>query len=630
MNPQVYHLSYGSPEKHVPSAYAPSPLVPVKELESSQVKEILFSVSKRGSKLVLPLTENTKIYGFGLQLREFNHRGNKITVRVNADPVSKSGDSHAPVPFFVTNEGWGMYVDTARNVVFQCGGNLKQAYNSSQERSSVMTSTKELYAAQTSDSSVMTIEVPIAQGIDVYFFTGKTILDIVCAYNLFSGGGCMPPMWGLGNIYRCRSTFNQEEVLDMARRFREMQIPCDILGLEPGWQTRFYPCSFVWSERFPEHRQMLEALKNMGYHVNLWEHIFTHSDSPIYEKLIPYSADYLVWKGLVPDLSLNEASEIYADHHRKLCDEGISAFKIDECDGSDFTGGWSYPDFAMFPSGMDGEQYHHLVGALASRTMEKVLGKNGTLSQIRSMGALAASYPFVLYSDLYEFKDFLTGTVNSGFAGLLWSPEVREAQDKEELIRRLQLVTFSVQSLVNAWYLDDMPWIPLEAVEEARKILSHRMSFLPYLYTAFYDYHTTGKPPVRALVCDYPEAEDIYNQYLYGDLIVAPLAPHETERQVWLPEGEWYDVFTCQKFTGGMHSRSTQGIPVYVRAGTILPLAEPVNSIIEGQRIVVRMVPFGECTESVGRVAEQISDGNYVIHKLRLDEKRTTNGYIIG
>ncbi len=628
MQAKIYRLTLGTPEQHVPTAYAPASLVPVTALQPYQVPQLRFSTSRRGCKLVLPLTENTKIYGFGLQLREFDHRGNKLTLRVNADPVSKSGDSHAPVPFFATNEGWGMYVDTARNAVFHCGSDLLDRTGFSGEKREVMTSTQQLYAAQGSATAVMTVEVPIAQGVDVFFFTAEKIVDIVSAYNLFSGGGCLPPLWGLGNIYRCRSTFDQAQVLDMAQKFRQMEIPCDTLGLEPGWQTRFYPCSFAWSEKFPQHGAMLARLREMGYHVNLWEHIFTHSDSPIYPKLQPYAGDYLVWKGLVPDLSLTEAADIYADHHRQLCAEGVSGFKMDECDGSDFTGGWSYPDCAVFPSGMDGEQYHHLVGTLICQTMEKVLGKD-TLSQIRSMGALAASYPFVLYSDLYEFRDFLNGTVNAGFSGLLWAPELREAQDREELVRRLQLVTFSAQSLINAWYLDDMPWVPLDAVDEAKEILSNRMRFLPYLYTAFYDYRTAGKPPVRALVCDWPEADAVDDQYLFGDLIVAPIAPHQQERRVWLPAGTWYDVFTGERFAGGTHLRATAGIPVYAQEGTLLPLAQPVSHIADSQKLTVQLIPFGNCADSICRLAEQTRAGKLQVCQLRPGQAAETDRYII-
>ena len=92
------------------------------------------------------------------------------------------------------------------------------------------------------------------------------------------------------------------------------------------------------------------------------------------------------------------------------------------------------------------------------KTILKALDGKPTLSQVRSAGALCASYPFVLYSDLYEHKDFIRGIVNSGFSGILWSPELRHAKSKMELLRRLQTVVFSVQCLINGWYCDEVPW----------------------------------------------------------------------------------------------------------------------------------------------------------------------------
>ena len=96
---------------------------------------------------------------------------------------------------------------------------------------------------------------------------------------------------------------------------------------------------------------------------------------------------------------------------------GIDGFKADECDGSDYTGGWTFPNHAQFPSGLDGEQYHNLFGVLYAQTLMQALDGKKTLSEVRSMGSLAAPYPFVLYSDLSNIKAFLTGVVNSGFSG---------------------------------------------------------------------------------------------------------------------------------------------------------------------------------------------------------------------
>ncbi len=635
MKANICKITFGTPEACVPSRFAPSPRIPIREVKPEAAKEIEFSVSRRGCKLVLPLTANTQLYGFGLQLRAFKHRANKITCRVNADPRSASGDSHAPVPFFVTNEGWGLYVDTARNAVFQCGSDRNIGMVSpaaANGESTVMNSTDELYAARTSATSVLTIEIPIAEGVDVYFIRGNAIVDIVSAYNMLSGGGCMPPLWGLGNFYRCCGQFNEDQVMAMADSFRSLNLPCDILGLEPGWHTHSYSCSYVWSERFPHHKEMLDKLASQGFKVNLWEHAFANPASPFHDELIPYSGDYLVWNGLVPDFSLPEATDIFAGYHKMLCAEGITGFKLDECDNSDFTGGWSFPDCAAFPSGMDGEQYHHLFGTLYCQTMKRALGENRTLSEVRNLGALAASYPFVLYSDLYDFNDFLTGTVNAGFSGLLWAPELRHAENKSDLIRRLQLVAFSAQSLVNAWYLDKMPWLDLGATDEVREILENRMRFLPYLYNAFYDYHTTGKPPVRALVCDYPTAGEIKDQFLFGDLIVAPIAPGKTGRDVWLPDGEWYGFFDGKRYEGGFHHTETDGVPLYVKAGTLLPIAEPISHVEPDTVFAITLRPFGDCQNASCRLIEDdgLTDGSaYRVLTISLDHIPESKRYRI-
>ena len=566
----IYKKTFGTPEAFVPTAFAPAPKAAVEEMPAEIAEKFGFSVSARGTKLTLPLGANTEIYGFGLQMKEINHAGKKVTVRCNADPKAPGGDSHAPVPFFVTNEGWGMYVDTARNAVFYCGNERNRGLTAADfeafAESEFVDNTRDLYAEKTHEFSTLTVEIPMAQGADVYYFTGDRIVDLVAQYNLLSGGGCLPPDWGLGPYYRCCGRFNEDEVLEMAQSIRSQRIPCDVLGLEPGWQTRVYSCSYLWSEKFKNHKETLRKLREMGFRVNLWEHFFVHPTAPVFDALLPYSADYYVWHGLVPDFSIPQAREIYAAHQKTLVNEGVSGFKVDECDGSDFSGGWSYPDCARFPSGMDGELYHHLAGTLGAQTLLLATGAD-TFGEIRAGGALFASYPYSLYSDLYDFNDYLTGVINAGYAGLLWSPEVRQCRDKSDLVRRIQLVTFSAHCLVNAWNYDHQPWLDFDAADEVREMFETRQRLKPYLKEMFTRYRDTGVPPIRALNCDYNDACHLEDEYLFGDMIVAPLKPGETEREVWLPEGEWIGFFDGKAYEGGLHTTATEKIPVYYLKG---------------------------------------------------------------
>ncbi len=154
---------------------------------------------------------------------------------------------------------------------------------------------------QDRDGAVV-IEVPFARGADVYLFAGPDMISAVERYNLFSGGGCVPARWGLGVWYRCRADFDQQAALALVDGLRRDGMPCDVLGLEPGWQTHSYSCSFVWSSKFPDPRALASELSARGCRLNLWTHAFVHASSPIYAPLLPYSGDYEVWQGLVPGL----------------------------------------------------------------------------------------------------------------------------------------------------------------------------------------------------------------------------------------------------------------------------------------------------------------------------------------
>ena len=562
-------IRFGTPEDIVPSKFCPG-LQYEETPVSYDVGNFKFKTTARGCVLEFPLQEEEQVYGFGLQLKGFNHKNHKLTLRVNSDPLANSGDSHAPVPFFVTTKGYGMYFDTARYMEVYCGYG-KDKNRPYAPNNMVIATAEDLYnKCGLKETTTMTVEIPVAKGIDVYIFEGENILDVVSQYNRFSGGGPLVPEWGLGVLYRAYAKNNAQQIMDLADYFRENDIPCDIIGLEPGWQTNTYACSYVWdTERFENYKQMVKYLKDKNFHINLWEHAFVSSAAPFYQQMRQFSGDYEVWQGLIPDFALPQARQMFAQHHKQyLIDMGIDGFKLDECDNSDYVSHhWSYPNCAAFPSGMDGEQHHQLFGTLYMQTMLQALGDTKTLSQVRSAGALAASYPFVLYSDLYEHKDFIRGTVNSGFSGLLWTPELRDAKSKKDLLRRLQSTVFSVQCLINAWYCVEVPWKDLDCEDEVRKLLKVRKSLIPKLMKAFEEYHATGNPPIRALVADYTGDQQTYgidDQYIFcDDLIVAPLTAESDTRRVYLPEGNWRDYWTKEPVASGWHTITTENIPVF-------------------------------------------------------------------
>ncbi|WP_241655111.1 glycoside hydrolase family 31 protein [Granulicella sibirica] len=454
------------------------------------------------------------------------------------------------------------------------------------------------------EPSQVLVEVPLATGVDVYLFAGPSMLDVIRRYNLFSGGGVMPPEWGLGFWYRAASNATGQEILSLTQEFRDRKIPCDVLGLEAGWHTHAYSCTFAWNAtRFPDPASFVTSLSSRNFHVNLWEHAFTHPSSPLFTPMRNLAGDKGVWGGLVPDFQNPQARKVFGDFHGKaLIDIGISGFKLDECDNSDYTGGWSFPEISRFPSGVDGEQMHNLFGLRYQATLWQQFQerKQLTYSLVRSSGALAAPFPFVLYSDLYDHRQFVRALVNSGFSGLLWCPEVRDAASEEDLIRRLQTVVFSPLAMINGWYIPNPPWKqldrkknnaneladdwhPLEA--RCREIIGWRMQLIPYLSAAFATYARDGTPPFRALALDFPghpEIAKIDDAWMVGDrLLIAPLFAGEPDRTLMLPPGQWHDFWTGNPVAGGtafVIPATTRNIPAFVRTGSVFPIASITSS----------------------------------------------------
>lgn len=629
----IWKIRLGSPESNTPVNLLKADLQleslsKLIDIDSAPFKDeqIIFNTTQRGFVIELPMKTSEDIYGFGLQLYSVNQIGKKKYIRVNSDPIADTGDSHAPVPFYVSSEGYGVYVDTARYVSFYCGANVKKGVSKGKvpkRKEHKEFSENALYAVkQAKEDRAVIIDIPAVEGVDIYLFAGPDIKTVVQRYNLFSGGGCLPPAWGLGVWYRTYGGSVEADVYRLAEEMRNTQMPVDVFGLEPGWHSHSYSCSYKWDEiRFPNPDKMLVDLNHMNYKVNLWEHLFVHPTAEFYDDLMEYSGDYEVWNGLVPDFSLEEAKRIFADHHgRELIDKGVMGFKLDECDNSDFNASsWSFPNCAQFPSGLDGEQMHNLIGSLYQKTLLKAFEDRNkrTLSQVRSSGALASSLPFVLYSDLYKQREFIRGVVTAGFSGLLWSPEVRSCSSGEGLIRRVQCVMFSPHALLNCWRIPNPPWKQVdlkknlvgefmenweEIQELCRKFFEIRMSLIPYLYTSFARYQQEGLPPFRAMVMDYPEDPETHqldSQFMMGEsLLVAPLTLEDgLQRKVYLPKGEWCDFWTNELYQGGQSydiAAPMDRIPVFVKKGTLLPYAKPVQCVTEDTVFDITVRCYGD------------------------------------
>lgn len=627
--PGVWKVSYGSPEKYRPTDFkeaASEALAQMPDHEKAPfpLDEIKFSRIPKGTVAEFKMDKSEKIYGFGLQINTFEQSACRREIRTSSGVSGSSGDyhpsplgdlgfSHAPMPFYISSKGYGVLINTSRYVTFYMGSQhkldqtvaLKQIVGGGSRASA---SIEDLYNRNYKSSDEVEVLVDGAQGMEMIIFDGPTLKNVIERYNLFAGGGGIPPIWGLGFKYRAKTDFTYKEVINFTRYFRENKIPCDMFGLEPGWQSSSYSCSYAWNKRnFPNPDSILNVIQGMNYKLNLWEHAYVHSTSPIFDSIVPYSGDFAVWKGAVPDFIMPQARRIFGEYHRNnLIKKGISAFKLDECDAAYYDeahGEWSFPDIAKFPSGVDGEQMRQIFGLLYQKTLWDEFKKENkrTFLEARASYLFASPYCSALYSDMYSPFDYVTMVTNSGFAGVNWSPEVRQTKSVDDLIRRMQNSLMSSHMSVDCWFLKNLPWFQFDRSknnngeflpdykqleQKVRKLVELRMRLIPYLYAAFAKYHYEGTPPFRALVVDYPDDPEVWRldkQYMMGDdIMCAPFIEGVSEREVYFPKGIWYDFNTNKKYEGGKKytiQMTLDQIPMFIKEGTILPLAKPVEFI---------------------------------------------------
>ena len=630
VEPGVWKGVVGTPEEYSllgvagvtpqKEGFARLPEVALPELAN----EIVGSIQDGKTSLRIPLQRKEQLYGFGLNFQTVHQRGKILNLHVDHYGGRDNGRTHAPVPFYISSSGYGVLINSARYLTVYAGsGARKDSPNApvAKDRNMDKTWTSAPY------SDAVSILVP-APGAEIYLFAGPTPMDVIRRYNLLCGGGTLPPRWGLGFTQRTKKLYTAEDVKNEADEFEQRGFPLDFIGLEPGWQSKAYPCTFEWDvTRYPDPAGFVKEMLAKGVRINLWTNPYVSPDSKIYKEMYPVSGSHTVWCGIVPDLAGEKAREIWMDKlEQEHVNIGVSGYKVDEVDGYDR---YVWPDVATFPSGIAAEQMRQTYGLWVQRTTAELYKKRNqrTFGLVRASNAGATSFPYVIYNDYYSHPDFITALINSGFSGVLWTPEVRSSSSSEDWLRRFQSVVFSPMAMINAWASGTKPWTFPEVENQIKEYAMLRMQMMPYWYSEFARYHFDGIPPFRAMNLEpgfipeqgttaklsdanleenpYLEAvsKEIKDQYMAGEyLLVAPMFKGQKERTVVLPRGDWYDFYTGKYVGNGEKITVTPGldrIPVYVKDGAILPFMEArLHAPKAGEKVNLEIRHYGKADGS--------------------------------
>jgi alpha-glucosidase len=553
-----------------------------------------FGVSWIGTEVTAykKLQPNEKFIGLGEKTGNLNRFGNAYT-HWNTDYFAYGvGDDplYLSIPFYlgVHNQGhYGIFLDNTHKSLFNFGASNNRFAS---------------FSAEDGD-------------MDYYFFHYPSISEIITAYTWLTGRMQMPPKWALG-FQQCRySYYPESEVYAVAQAFRDKKMPADVIYLDIHHMEAYKVFTFD-GEKFPNPKALIARLKEKGFKVVviLDPGIKTEeSYSPFREGLeqglfvnYPDGKTYeaQVWPGwcAFPDFTKPATRSWWEEKMAFYTEAGVDGFWTDMNEPASW--GQSTPNLLEFD--FDGEKASH-------RKARNVFGMQMARStQAGACKQAPKKRPFVLtrsgFAGIQRFAAAWTGDnvaseehmlagirlVNSlgmsgvSFAGYDVGGFAGEAS-KGLFARWMSIAAFSplyrAHSMINT--KDAEPWAFGEEVEEiSRNYLNFRYSLLPTIYSAFHQSTHNGLPLAASLAIHYPQDEAIYqtafqNEYLFcGTFLVAPVESFREISKVYLPQGEWYYLYTDQKHQGGQviyQDSPLNYLPVFVQAGKIFAQQSPTQ-----------------------------------------------------
>ncbi len=186
--------------------------------------------------------KDEQIFGFGLNFKTVHQRGKILQLHVDHYGGTDNGRTHAPVPFYVSDRGYGVFINSARYLTVYAGSGVRKDSPEAPEERDRNTDKKWTSRPY---SDAVEIVVPAGESKSI-FLPDPHRWMLYRRFNLYSGGGCLPPRWGLGFTQRVPTLYTSAQVEQEAQLFAEKGFPLDFIGLEPGWQSKAYPCTFEW------------------------------------------------------------------------------------------------------------------------------------------------------------------------------------------------------------------------------------------------------------------------------------------------------------------------------------------------------------------------------------------------
>ncbi|MBE5940088.1 MAG: alpha-xylosidase [Lachnospiraceae bacterium] len=549
----------------------------------------------------LSLTVGELVYGLGERFSAFVKNGQSIDIW-NEDGGTSTEQSYKNIPFYVSNRGYGVFVNHPEKVSFEVA-------------TEVVTKVE--------------FSVPGEQ-LDYFVINGPSMKEVLMRYTDITGKPSLPAPWtfGLWLSTSFTTNYDEETVNSFVDGMLDRGIPLKTFHFDCFWMKDFNWCDFTWDKGvFPDPVGMLKRLKDKGLKICVWINSYVGQESSMFEEGVKGgyfikrpNGDVWQWDMWQPGLAIvdftnPEACKWYSEKLEALMDMGVDCFKTDF--------GERIPTDCVYYDGSDPMKMHNYYTYLYNKVVYDVIkkrkGEKEAILFARSATVGGQKFPVHwggdCWSDYESMEESLRGGLSltsSGFG--YWSHDIGgfESTSTPDVYKRwCAFGLLSTHSRLHGSTSYRVPWAyDEEAVDVVRYFTKLKASLMPYLYRNAIETSKTGIPMMRSMVLEFTEDRNcgyLASQYMFGDsLLVAPIFNDKSMAEYYLPEGTWTSLLTGEVKDGGKWYKEEHGylsIPLYVKEGSIVAMGakdnDPVYDYADNVTLKIYALKNGKSSQTV-------------------------------
>ena len=517
----------------------------------------------------LQLSVGELVYGLGERFTPFVKNGQTINIW-NEDGGTSTEQSYKSIPFYLTNKGYGVFVNHPEKVSFEVG---------SEKVTKVQFS------------------VP-GECLDYFIIGGDSMKEVIENYTSLTGKPAMPPAWSFGLWLSTSFTTNYDEktVNEFVNGMKDRDIPLRVFHFDCFWMKDFNWCDFEWDKRvFPDPKGMLERLKSKDLNICVWINTYIAQESKLFEEakeggylLKRTNGDVWQWDMWQPGMAIvdftnPDACTWYSSKLKELMAMGVDCFKTDFGERIP-TEGVKYFD-GSDPYKMH-NYYTQMYNNVVFNTIKEIKGEDEAVVFARSATAGGQQFPVHwggdCESDYESMAESLRGGLSLCMSGFgFWSHDIGgfESTSTADVYKRwVAFGLLSSHSRLHGSTSYRVPWAYDEDASEVVRFFSKlKCSIMPYLFKTADDANRIGIPVMRSMVMEYQDDDActyLDKQYMLGDsILVAPIFNDQGEAKYYLPEGKWTNFITGKKYDGGRWIKEYHdylSIPMMVKENSLV------------------------------------------------------------